>query len=225
MTRAACNSCETLFARGPSYGTRISESEGNCGLWIADCGLKNGRIVIRNPQSEIRNRMSLIIDGYNLMHAAGLLGRRHGPGVLEKARLALLNVLAESLDPAEVPRTTVVFDAKHAPAGVESMHVHHGLTVRFAAEHEEADELIEELIRTDSAPRRLTVVSSDHRVQTAARRRRAAAVASEEWFEALLLARRRRKQTPPPKEAKRDSAMPESEVDFWLREFGERETE
>src|SRR5687768_14469814 len=108
--------------------------------------------------------MSIIIDGYNLMHAAGLLGRRHGPGVLEKARLTLLNVLAESLDPADVPRTTVVFDAKHAPPGVEPTHVHHGLTVRFAAEHEEADELIEELIRTDSAPRRLTVVSSDHRV-------------------------------------------------------------
>ena len=32
---------------------------------------------------------------------------------------------------------------------------------------------IEELIRKESAPRRLTVVSSDHRVQRAARRRKA----------------------------------------------------
>ncbi len=168
----------------------------------SECGVFS----FRTPHSVLRINMSLIIDGYNLMHAAGLLGRRHGPGVLEKARLALLNVLAESLEPADVPRTTVVFDAKHSPHGAESTLVHHGLTVRFAAEHEEADELIEELIRTDSALRRLTVVSSDHRVQTAARRRRATAIASEEWFDSLLRARRQRKQAPAPTDAKRRAA-------------------
>jgi predicted RNA-binding protein with PIN domain len=165
--------------------------------------------------------MSLIIDGYNLMHAAGLLGRGRGPGVLEKARLALLNVLAESLHPADVPRTTVVFDARHAPPGAASSLVHHGLTVRFAPQHEEADELIEELIRTDSAPRRLTVVSSDHRLQTAARRRRATAIDSEQWFEALLRARRQRRQAPAKTPAKTESMLAESEVDYWLREFGQ----
>ncbi len=59
--------------------------------------------------------MSLLIDGYNLMHAAGILGRGSGPGSLQRSRLALLNFLAESLDPREVPRTTVVFDAHDAP--------------------------------------------------------------------------------------------------------------
>jgi predicted RNA-binding protein with PIN domain len=164
--------------------------------------------------------MSLLIDGYNLMHAAGMLGRRRGPGVLEKARLALLNVLAESLDPADVPRTTVVFDAKQAPRGVPRMLVHRGIGVRFAAEQEEADELIEELIRTDSAPRRLTVVSSDHRLQTAARRRRATAVDSEPWFDALLQARRQRREALPQPPSQGENTLREGDVEYWLAQFG-----
>ena len=164
--------------------------------------------------------MSLLIDGYNLMHAAGMLDRRRGPGVLEKARVALLNVLAESLDPADVPRTTVVFDAKDAPPGVPRTLVHRGLCVRFAAEQEEADELIEELIRTNSAPRRLTVVSSDHRLQTAARRRRATAVDSEPWFDALLQARRQRREALPQSPSRGENTLGEGDVEYWLAEFG-----
>jgi predicted RNA-binding protein with PIN domain len=164
--------------------------------------------------------MSLIIDGYNLMHAAGLIGRNNGPGVLERARLAFLNLLAESLEQAELPHTTVVFDARYAPPDLADVFDHHGLTVRFAVAHEEADELIEELIRRDSAPRRLTVVSSDHRLQTAARRRRATAEDSETWFEKLLDNRRRRGQPESRSPSvKPQEALSENEVEYWLREF------
>ena len=72
---------------------------------------------------------------------------------------------------------------------------HRGITVRFAAQYEEADELIEELIRADSAPRRLVVVSSDHRIQRAARRRRAKAVDSDVWYAELVRARRERQRS------------------------------
>lgn len=136
--------------------------------------------------------MGLLIDGYNLLYATGMLGKRPGPGGLEKARLALLNQLAASLDAGDLSRTTVVFDAKQAPRGAPQAMTHKGIHVRFAAAHAEADELIEELIRADSAPKRLTVVSSDHRLQTAARRRRATAIGSEEWWDKLLQARRER---------------------------------
>jgi predicted RNA-binding protein with PIN domain len=163
--------------------------------------------------------MALLIDGYNLLHATGLLGTRHGPGVLEKARLALLNLLAESLDPAELPRTIVVFDARQAPWGVPHSMEHKGLHVRFAAEHAEADELIEELIRADSAPRSLTVVSGDHRLQTAARRRRAKAVASEQWLETLMRLRRQRRAALPESPAESKNALTETEVNYWLHQF------
>ncbi len=77
-----------------------------------------------------------------------------------------------------------MFDAADAPPGLPRTLEHRGLTVRFAAKSGSADELIEELIRADSAPRRLMVVSSDHRLQRAARRRKATAIDSDVWYAA-----------------------------------------
>ena len=129
--------------------------------------------------------MPLLIDGYNLLNAAGILGRGRGPGSLERARQALLNTLVESLPPDEVPRTTVVFDASDSPWGVAKQSEHRGITVQFAPKDADADTVIEQLIAADSAPKRLTVVSSDHRIQRTAKRRRATAVDSDIWFAQL----------------------------------------
>ena len=117
--------------------------------------------------------MALLIDGYNLLHASGILPRGIGPGTLERARGALLNFLVESLQPDELARTVVVFDARAAPVGRPRTVTHRGLKVHFAPNPGDADALIEQLILQDSSPRRLTVVSSDHRLQRAAKRRRA----------------------------------------------------
>ncbi|MHB1035343.1 MAG: NYN domain-containing protein [Pirellulales bacterium] len=163
--------------------------------------------------------MSLIIDGYNLLYAAGIVGRGLGPGGLERSRLALLNVLAQSIDPAELPRTTVVFDATGAPPGLPRTLEHRGLTVCFAPKGQDADTVIEELIRKDSAPRSLTVVSSDHRLHNAARRRRAKAIDSDRWYAELLAARRKRAKGPKPPTSAPPGPLNESEVEFWLRKF------
>src|SRR4029079_6451653 len=105
----------------------------------------------RDSRSPLRaSPMSLLIDCYNLIHAAGIFGSGIGPGGLERSRLALLNFIAESLDPAEVPQTTVVFDAAQAPPGLPRTLEHRGLIVRFAAKQASADELIEELIQLDT---------------------------------------------------------------------------
>ena len=163
--------------------------------------------------------MSVLIDGYNLMYVAGIVGHGRGPGGLQRSRLALLNFLAASLDPREVPRTTVVFDSHDAPWGLPRSLQHHGITVRFAAKYEEADDLIEELIAADSAPRRLVVVSSDHRIQRAARRRRAKAADSDVWYAELIRMRREREQV---SDAPARPAVPllEEDVNYWLRQFG-----
>jgi predicted RNA-binding protein with PIN domain len=161
-------------------------------------------------------RMALIIDGYNLLHVTGLGGRGAGPGGLERSRLALLSFLAASIDHAELAGTTVVFDARHAPAGLPRTLAHRGMTVRFAAGYESADELIEELIRADSSPRRLTVVSSDHRLHRAARKRRARAVDSDVWY--AEMERRRAAVAPEQLPAKPTDLVP-SELEFWLKLF------
>lgn len=126
--------------------------------------------------------VSLLIDGYNLLNSVGILPPADRPPGLEQSRTALLDFLAEKLDPRELSRTIVVFDAAGAPPGLPRQVEHRGLLVRFAPRNADADSVLEELIRADTAPRRLTVVSSDHRVQRAARRRRARAVDSDVWF-------------------------------------------
>jgi predicted RNA-binding protein with PIN domain len=165
--------------------------------------------------------MPLLIDGYNLMYAAGILGSGLGPGTLERRRLALLNFLAESLDPKELPQTTVVFDAREAPWGLKQSVQHRGIAVRFATKYESADALIEELIRAASAPRRLVVVSADHEIQRAARRRRAKAVDSEAWYEELLRRRRERTRAAPELPDQPPAPLLQEDVHYWLRQFGE----
>jgi len=164
--------------------------------------------------------MSLLIDGYNVLHVAGILGHGVGPGSLQRARLALLNFLAESLDPKELSRTTVVFDSHDAPWGLPRTLEHRGITVYFAAKYESADDLIEELIRADSAPRRLTVVSSDHRLQRAAGRRRANAVDSDVWYAELVRARRQRDEAPSDAPARPAVPLLKEDVNYWMRQFG-----
>ncbi len=167
--------------------------------------------------------MRLIIDGYNLIHAAGILGHGVGPGGLERARGALLNCLVESLDPKLLSQTTVVFDAADAPPLVASKYQHRGLHVRFARGDGDADRVIEELILAESAPRRLTVVSSDHRLHRAARRRRAQAVDSDRWFAQLL--RDRQNPRSPAKSAKPSGPPSKAEVKYWLEQFTGTSTE
>jgi len=163
--------------------------------------------------------MTLIIDGYNLLHATGLGGEGSGRTSLERSRLALLKFLVRSVDEAERATTTVVFDARHAPPGLPATLSYRGITVRFAAGYENADELIEELIRADSSPRRLTVVSSDHRLHRAAHRRRAKAVDSEIWYAEM----ERRRMTATTETADETPTKPThaapGELEFWLSRF------
>jgi hypothetical protein len=164
--------------------------------------------------------MSLLIDGYNLLNAVGIIGRGVGPGGLERSRAALLNFLAESLAAEEIPRTTVVFDAHDVPPGLPQTMNHRGLTVRFAVRYEDADSLIEELILADSAPRRLVVVSSDHRIQRAARRRRAKPVDSDVWYAETIHRRRQRQKSSEGAESRPAAPLLEEDVDYWVRQFG-----
>jgi hypothetical protein len=158
--------------------------------------------------------MRYVIDGYNLLYALGLVHARMGPHGLEKARLALLGRLAASGETA----VTVVFDAGHAPPGVPAEQDHQGVRVLFALGRE-ADDLIEELIGQDSAPRGLTVVSDDHRVQQAARRRHCPVLGCLDFIEHLG---RPTPSAPPPEEAPaKPSGISRAEAQHWLREFEE----
>jgi predicted RNA-binding protein with PIN domain len=169
--------------------------------------------------------MSLIIDGYNLMYAAGILpagsGARPGAGSFERSRLALLNFIAETVAESELSTTTVVFDAAAAPPGLPRTLTHRGVTVQFSSGYNDADELIEELILKSTSPRRLTVVSSDHRLHRAARRRKAQAIDSDVWHAQVIAHRNQPRDDRPTAPQKPGTPVAMSEVEFWLKKFTE----
>jgi predicted RNA-binding protein with PIN domain len=169
----------------------------------------------------------LIIDGYNLMYAAGFGKRRYGPRGLEKCRNWLLDYLANHLTGRQRARTTIVFDAANAPADLPRHIKQNGMEIMYAADWNDADSLIEELISDHSAPRQIRLVSSDHRLQKAARKRRAKFVDSELFIEELekrgpvtdesgSKTENRKSRSP-----KYSGEVSEAETEAWLKEFGE----
>jgi predicted RNA-binding protein with PIN domain len=161
--------------------------------------------------------MSCLIDGYNLLHAMGLLRGRAGPTGLEKARLGLLGLLRASYGD-EATKVTVVFDAANAPPGAPANEEFQGIHVRFAVQQKEADDLIETLICHDSAPRQLTVVSDDHRIRRAAERRHCTVSGCDEYLEWLMRHRWKRSRSARPADPKPEH-LSQQETEHWLREF------
>ena len=168
-----------------------------------------------------------LIDGYNLMHAAGMARARYGPGMLEKCRNRFITFLRNHLTDTERPRTTVIFDAKDAPPDVRRRWEVDGVSIVFAEPGGDADSLIEECLLSHSAPKLVKLVSSDHRLQKAARRRRARFVDSEVFHtqlerrgphpEASRAAYDRRIASDP----KRTGKSSDEETAAWLEVFGE----
>jgi predicted RNA-binding protein with PIN domain len=160
--------------------------------------------------------MPFLIDGYNLLHAMGLLRGRAGPYGLAKARAGLLGLLA-STHGGSAGEVTVVFDARRAPAAVGGEEYHGSVRVEFT-HREEADDRIEWLIAHDAAPKRLVVVSDDRRLQRAARRRHCTAWKCSAYLDWLDRQRRERRREPRPEPGKPEAVSPD-EAEHWLDAF------
>ena len=79
-----------------------------------------------------------------------------------------------------------MFDAKRLPLKEDSaVSIRNEMTIMYAIDHDDADALIEQLILKNSTPKKLTVVSSDHRIQKAALRRKATPIDSGVWYDQL----------------------------------------
>jgi hypothetical protein len=162
--------------------------------------------------------MHYLIDGYNLLHHVGLLGGRVGPAKLDKARRALLGHLSGRLGD-EAANVTVVFDALGAPPGADDSLEYQGIRVLFSR-REEADDLIEELIRRAAAPKLLSVVSNDRRIRDAARRRRCVVVECVDFWTSLG---QRTPAAPDPSveaDSKREG-ISRGEAEDWTKEFAD----
>ena len=164
--------------------------------------------------------MSLLIDGYNLLHATDITDEGAGAGGFQRSREALIAFLAASLKASERKAATIVFDAAEAPPGLPNNYVVEGITVVYARDYPDADALLEELIELHPAPRGLTVVSSDHRVQRAARRRGASRIDSDLWYADLWQRRielRRQQQKAVPEKPR--GQLSAKEIAYWVEQF------
>lgn len=127
----------------------------------------------------------LIVDGYNLMHAAGIARQRYAQGDMQKCRNELEIHIAGLLSESALKRTTVVYDAFSSPGDDQRVFHRRGLKVIFAPQGKDADGEIERQLNAHSAPRQVIVVSSDHRLHKAARRRKARCIDSNVFLEQL----------------------------------------
>jgi hypothetical protein len=117
---------------------------------------------------------------------------------------------------------TVVFDASRAPAHARASEVVAGIQVHYALGGQTADDVIEDLLRRAAAPRALTLISDDHRLQQAARRRQALVQGCLDFLE--MLQGQRLARRPPPAPAPEKAAAPSpQETQHWLGVFGDLE--
>ncbi|MGN6547958.1 MAG: NYN domain-containing protein [Aureliella sp.] len=164
----------------------------------------------------------LLIDGYNLLYATGAVAQARGPGGLARARERLLGQLGAALPESQRQQTQIVFDARRVPVRGECEQSVRGITVTFSAGFEEADDLLEQLIRQHPNPRTLLVVSSDQRVQRCAKSRKAQSVTCDQWLMQIADGPLPEPVAEPPEPIPRDRTpqLSTEEVARWLEEFG-----
>ena len=111
----------------------------------------------------------------------------------------------------------IVFDGTGPRDKTEYENVDY-IEVLFAGAGSDADTVIEEKIRVNSAPKRLTIVSSDRRLRRAARTRKATVIKSEDFWSLVTkqLAKKRPVKEPPMKHR----GLSEKETEQWLDIFG-----
>ena len=154
----------------------------------------------------------IIIDGHNLLHS-----------------IVKLSDEAESINDVQLcwiisrylrairKQGEIIFDGT-GPRDKSKFDNIANLEVLFAGLGSDADTVIENKIKASSAPKRLSIVSSDRRLRDAARTRRATAVKSEIFWNNLQKQLKRKKPVKEP-EAKR-MGLSESETKQWLEFFG-----
>lgn len=161
----------------------------------------------------------LVIDGYNLLHAAGLAQTHYAPGQLARQRQRLLARLASLLTLPERARTTVIFDARDPRVDRPARHTAQAMQIVFARPHGDADLFIQHWLDTHPAPRHVTLVSGDKVLQRAARSVGARLVAGGAFLQELT--RRSLDRGADLSADEKPGHLTPAEAAAWLREFGD----
>ena len=121
--------------------------------------------------------MPLLVDTWNVLHQTGVLP----PDLAGPSLKKLGQLIRQSKWGGE--RVLLVCDGT-APGPHPGLP--EGIHAVFSGHDREADDLIEGHIAASTAPRRLTVVSSDRRIKTAARKRGCTVLTAQAFLERLV---------------------------------------
>lgn len=155
--------------------------------------------------------MPYLIDGYNLLRAVQGIHEEYA----EIAESGLCRILSEYIR-IKRSRGQIVFDGIGPPD--RSVLCGYGnLEVFFSGQRLEADDVIEDKIEDNTAPKSLIVVSTDRRIRAAANSRRAVAVRSDLFFDDVIKVLDKSKITPEPKQKR--EGLTQAETDEWMDIF------
>jgi predicted RNA-binding protein with PIN domain len=162
-------------------------------------------------------RKILIVDGYNLIHAAP--HRFQKMTKLENRRSHLLKIINSS---GSLPydKIIVVFDGQlsNLPNVKES----EGKVVEiYSGKHQEADQVIQELIRKESQNSQLKIVSSDHKIRNTARDHLVQVISSQQFWQSLSPTEQKKRGTSEGSSVS-DRQLSDKEVKEWLKLFKSR---
>ena len=154
----------------------------------------------------------IIIDGHNLLHSIQELEEGSEP----ISDVQLCRILGRYLK-LTGEKGEIIFDGigPRDKSGFDNIN---NLEVFFAGRGSDSDTVIEDKIRASTAPRRLTIVSSDRRLLKAARAGEATAVKSQVFWNNLQKQLRRKKPIKEPPAKRR--GLSEGETKQWLEFFG-----
>jgi predicted RNA-binding protein with PIN domain len=149
--------------------------------------------------------MPFLIDGNNLMHALA---------EASQGRLCdMLEVLARRGE-----QVCVVFDGAPPEAPLPTPGGEQRVEVVFASPRT-ADDVIADRIAASSAPRRLTVVSTDRQLRKCGRRRRCKVVTSAAFARLLLREISTPRESQPAEPPEKRLGLTKEQTRAWLREF------
>ncbi len=153
--------------------------------------------------------MPFIIDTYNVLHVTGVLPGELAVGTPEE--------LARLIEGSRFGRDAVWLMCDGVPRGASRVG---RIVIEGSGPRRKADDHIADFLARSSAPRRVTVVTSDREVGRRARARGAEWIKSEEFLGMLAEdVRRARPKKPVPADPRRSVPLDEREVTGWMRLF------
>jgi predicted RNA-binding protein with PIN domain len=153
-----------------------------------------------------------IIDGNNLFHT--IIKLEEDPGFISDVGLCRIlgRYFALTGEKGEI-----IFDGTGPPdkSGFDKIH---NLEVFFSGRGTDTDTIIEDKIRASTAPKNLTIISSDRRLRSAAHTRKATSIKSDVFWNDVQKQLSRKRPAKEPTEKRR--GLNEGETEQWLKFFG-----